>query len=476
MPRRRSERVTAPPTRATMSEAKPPLRLPHNLDAERALLGALMLDAEQFVEVGDVVDREDFFDPRHAAVFAGIKALVDRGQPVDFVTLGEALRAEGRLDEIGGVAFLVDLASSATSAALAAHHARLVQRCALLRAVVRQADEMTRQACATSPDSEAVEELLDDCEERVLRLAERKETHAMTALSQVIVEAFKRLEQHRGGPTGVVSGYYELDRMLSGFNPGDMIVLAARPGMGKTALALNVIERAVLARQEALGRPATVLFFSLEMGQLEIAKRMLCSRARTQFHRLTEARLANDERFALEQAAGELGKAPVYIDDTPGIHVHALKSRARRLKRKVGLDLVVIDYLQLVSHPGAESRQVEISYISRAIKSLARELRIPVIALAQLNRGLETRPGGDRKPRLADLRESGSIEQDADVVMLLHRPEVYEDDPGPELRGLAELYVAKHRNGATGLAKLQFFREFMRFENREASVVESINA
>jgi replicative DNA helicase len=294
-------------------------------------------------------------------------------------------------------------------------------------------------------------------------------------MEEILVEAMKRIDSSRGGPSGIITGYYDLDAKLCGLNKGDMIVLAARPGMGKTAMALNLVERAALHEQPALGHAARVLMFSLEMGQIDLVQRMLSSRAGVESMRMRNNRLEGAEREALVSAADELSRAQVWIDDSPGLTILSLRSRARRHMHKHGLDLIIVDYLQLMSHPRAESRQVEISYISRSLKGLARELEIPVIALAQLNRGLEVRAGGDKTPRLADLRESGSIEQDADLVILMHRPEKYlrPEEVTDELRGLAELHIAKHRNGPTGIVKLQFFDSTMRFENR-SPVVEPV--
>ena len=293
-------------------------------------------------------------------------------------------------------------------------------------------------------------------------------------IAKAIEETFQRIDSasHRAGLTGLPSGFYELDEMLCGFNPGELIVLASRPSMGKTALALNMIDHAALHPPEWLGRPPAILFFSLEMGQQSIVRRMLCSHARVDAHKLRTGRIPSDDYQRLAEAAGNLASTQVFIDDSPGLTVMALRSRSRRLRARHGLDLVVVDYLQLMSHPRAESRQQEISQISRALKDLSRELDVPVIALSQLSRAVELRD--DKRPQLSDLRESGSIEQDADVVLLLFRSEYYEATE--ENRGQAEVVVAKQRNGPTGTVRLQFLAPTMRFENRAPSLDEPFQA
>jgi replicative DNA helicase len=289
-------------------------------------------------------------------------------------------------------------------------------------------------------------------------------------MADAVQDTFRRIDSasHRTGITGLPSGFYELDDMLCGFNAGDLVVVAARPSMGKTALVLNIIDHAASHPPEWLDRNPSILFFSLEMGQQSIVRRMLCSRARVDAHKLRTGRIPSEDYSALTEAADGLRKMNVFIDDTAGLSVMALRSRARRIKHKHSLDMIVVDYLQLMSHPKAESRQQEISNISRSLKELARELEVPVIALSQLSRAVESRD--DKKPLLSDLRESGSIEQDADVVLLLFREEYYKATE--ENRGLAEIHVAKQRNGPTGWVRLSFFASLTRFENRAPSMGE----
>jgi len=438
---------------------------PHNEDAERALLGALLTEPQRVPEVAEIVERGDFFSGRNNAVYDALLSLSERSAAIDLVSAGEALAASGKFQEVGGRSYLVELTSAVTSAAHARHHARIVADTAALRRLIEQAGEILADAYETRPDGDNVKKLLDLAESRVSRVAGARDKGGAEPIARVIEEAFRRIDSssHRAGLTGLPTGFYELDDLLCGLNAGDLIVLAARPSMGKTALALNMIDHAALHPPEWLGRAPTILFYSLEMGQQAIVQRMLCSRARVDFYKLRTGRIPNEDYGRLAEAAGELATSHLFIDDTPALTVMSLRGRARRLRAKHGgLDLVVVDYLQLMSPPRAENRQQEVSQISRALKELARELEVPVVALSQLSRAVELRD--DKKPQLSDLRESGSIEQDADVVLLLYRPEYYEATE--ENRGLAEIICAKQRNGPTGHVRLQFVPQTMRFENR----------
>ncbi|MDP6956582.1 MAG: replicative DNA helicase, partial [Planctomycetota bacterium] len=352
------------------------------------------------------------------------------------------------------------------------HHGRLVQETATLRRLISEATEIVTEAYSTAPQGDSVATLLDASEHRIFQISEGRDAGGTEGIGAAIEATFKRIDSmsHRSGLTGIGSGFFDLDEMLCGFNKGELTIIAARPSMGKTAFALNVLEYASLHKPEWLGREPSMLFFSLEMGRQSIASRMLCSRARVDGHKLRTGRIPKDDYADLVEAAGELQGTRLFIDDTPGLSVMALRSRARKIKHKHGLDMVVIDYLQLMSHPKAESRQQEISAISRALKGLARELEIPVIALSQLSRAVESRE--DKRPQLSDLRESGSIEQDADVVLMLYRAEYY--NPTDENKGLAEIICGKQRNGPTGRVKLQFRASTMRFETREPSMAEPI--
>ncbi len=446
---------------------------PHNEDAERALLGALLLDPSRVPEITEIVHLGDFFSQRHEAIWEALVSLAERGAPIDLVSVGEALIQAGSFQQAGGRAYLVELSTSVASAAHAKHHARIVSETSMLRRLIRECSEMIAGAFATRPDGEAVPLLIADAEDRVFKLAAHKDRGEALPMSKAVGETFRRIDSssHRKGLTGLASGYYELDDLLCGFNAGDLIVVAARPSMGKTALVLNFMDHAAdpLNQPEWLDRPASVLFFSLEMGHQSIVRRMLCARARVDAHRLRTGRIPTEDYAELSRAAGELSGLKIFIDDTPGMTALGMRSRAKRLRAKHGLDMIVVDYLQLMTHPKAENRQQEISTISRMLKELARELEVPLIALSQLSRAVESRD--NKRPQLSDLRESGSIEQDADVVLLLYRDEYYNRD-NPENKGLAELICAKQRNGPTGDVMLQFNGSIMRFENRAPSIAE----
>ncbi|MFN0241551.1 MAG: replicative DNA helicase [Planctomycetota bacterium] len=447
---------------------------PHNLDAERGLLGALLLEPDRVAELAEAVEPTDFYHARHAGIFESLVALAERNAPIDFVSLGEALAAAGKFHEVGGRAYLVELANCVTTSAHLKHHARIVSETALLRRLIGEATSIVQEAFETRADGESVQKLLDDAEHKIFQIGARNNTGTSIPMSRAVEETFRRIDSasHRSGLTGLPSGFFDLDDMLCGFNGGDLVVVAARPSMGKTALVLNVIDYAATHPPEHLTKAPVVLFFSLEMGQQSIVRRMLCSRAPVDAHKLRTGKIPNEDYAKLARAAGELAGTSIFVDDSPGLSVMALRSRARRLKQQQGLDMVVVDYLQLMSHPKSESRQQEISHISRSLKEIARELEVPVIALSQLSRAVESRD--DKRPQLSDLRESGSIEQDADVVLLLYRPEYY--NPTDENRGLAELIVAKQRNGPTGTVKLAFFGSTMRFENRAPSMDEPFHS
>ena len=447
---------------------------PRSEEAERAVLGAVLLDPERLAEVAEIVSAPDFFDPRHEKIFECVQALNDQAAPIDFVSVGEALKAKGAFVEVGGAEYLVQLAHSVTTSAHALYHAQMVADTATLRRVIHESTDIVREAYETPPDGDSVRKLLDDCEQRMFKIARREEGTGVGPIQEAIQDTFKRLDaaMHRDGLTGITTGFLDLDQILCGLNKGDLVILAARPSMGKTAFALNLLEHAALSRPEWLDRKPSVLLFSLEMGRQQLVSRMLCCLARVDAHRLRTGRMPPEDRTELTNAAEYLADTSIFIDDTSGISMMSLRSRARRVKAKHGLDMIVVDYLQLLTFPKSESRQQEISNISRSLKGLARELEVPVIALAQLSRQVELRD--PPRPQLADLRESGSIEQDADVVMLLYRPEYYPKYKDEENKGVAEIIVAKQRNGPTGTVRLQFFDTMMRFENRAPSVTEAI--
>ena len=449
---------------------------PHSPEAERALVVALLGDPERIADVSESLDGEAFFDRRYRAIFEAMVSLAERNLPVEFVALGEALQAAGKLHEIGGAPFLVELGQEFTSAALAQHHGRLISETAVLRKLIRESTDLITKAVETRPDGTAVRELLDEAEQRIFEVTREGDTSSASHIKDAIKETFLQLDARTGDGelTGVTTGFYELDDMLSGLNKGELIILAARPSMGKTAFALNLVENAAFSRPSWLnGGSPSVMVFSLEMGSQSLASRMLCSRARVPAHLLRSGRIPGDLRQDLATAADEFHGTKIAIDDTPGLSMMAVRSRARRQKSQYGLDLIIVDYLQLLSFPRSESRQQEISNISRSLKELSRELEVPVVALSQLSRAVESRD--PPRPQLSDLRESGSIEQDADVVMMLYRAEYYRKYRTDENRGVAEVIVAKQRNGPTGEVRLQFFPDHMRFENRAPDGVQPVS-
>ncbi len=460
-----------------MTEAEHPARVaPHNEDAEQSIVGALLLSPDRIPEVSEALRPEDFFNKRHRALFDSLMRLADRNAEVTFVTVGEDLRANETFALVGGTEALIDLSSRVVSGAHLAHHVRIVAELSELRRLIDSSTQIIEQAYQTRPDGESVKKLLDEAEHNIFQIARGRGTDGADPIKSVLAETFKRIDSssHRSGLTGLDTGFYDLNDRLCGLNAGDLIIIAARPSMGKTAFALNLIEHAALTQPSFLEVPPTVLLFSLEMGKQQIVSRMLCCRARVDAHKLRTGRLPTEDYQQLTEAADELSNARIFIDDSPNLSVMALRGRARRMKAQQGLHMIVVDYLQLMTHPKAESRQMEISAISRSLKALARELEVPVIALAQLSRAVESRE--PPRPMLSDLRESGSIEQDADVVMLLYRAEYYPKFATDENKGKAEVIIGKHRNGPTGTVTLNFFPQHMRFASPDTSVAEPIFA
>ena len=434
-----------------------------------------MLAPERIGEVAEIVIADDFYLKRHQLLFTCLERLHERNDPIDFVSVGQALRAMDAYQQVGGSEYLVEISNSITTAAHAQYHAGLVAESATLRRLIHEATEMVTQAYETRPDGDAVRELVDQCEQRMFRLSRDERGSQVASIADAITDTFRRIDamSHRDGLTGLTTGFMDLDQMLCGLNGGDLVILAARPSMGKTAFALNVAERAAMSQPEWLDRRPSVLLFSLEMGRQQLVNRMLCTRARVDAHRLRTGQIRADDRSELAAAADELQRANIFIDDSSNLSALALRSRARRIKAKHGLDMIMVDYLQLLTYPKSESRQQEISNISRTLKAVAREFEIPVIALAQLSRQVESRD--DKRPLLSDLRESGSIEQDADVVMMLFRPEYYAQYRGdPQYENYAEVIVGKQRNGPTGTVRLNFFSSQMRFEDRAPQAAEAI--
>jgi replicative DNA helicase len=432
---------------------------PQSLEAEESVLGGILLDNTALDRVIELVQPDDFYRGAHRRLFRTMLDLSERNEPIDLITLSEALKARGELSEIGGTAYLAELTERVPTAANIAHYARIVRERSILRGLIEAATEIATRGYEAAGD---VSELLDRAEQLIFNIQERKVREAFSKIADVLVGSLRtieRLYEDKQSVTGVPTGFADLDRMTAGLQPSDLIIIAGRPSMGKTSFCLCIAENA------ALRANVGVAVFSLEMSKEQLAMRMLCSEARVDNHRLRRGIVQKHEWPNLTKAASLLTNAPVYIDDTPGMNVLEMRAKARRLKMEQGLRLVVVDYLQLMTAPGrAENRQQEISQISRALKALAKELEVPVVALSQLSRAVESR-GGSKRPMLSDLRESGAIEQDADVVLFLYREEVYDRECPEDLRGVAEVIIGKQRNGPIGEVKLKFFSEYTRFEN-----------
>ena len=432
---------------------------PQNLEAEQCVLGSMLHDREAIGEALLLLDGDDFYMPAHAEVFKWLTTLYDRGEPVDLVLTINDLESRGKLDTVGGVDFLVGLMESVPSPAHVVAYANLVRKISERRKLVTTAHEILRDA--HDPAGIDTEELLDRAEQSIFSIAHGREVDSTAAMPQLIKAALRRIDELQDADhdttRGIPTHYGELDRKLNGLAPGALYVIAGRPSMGKTSFALNVIDNCCIRD----GVP--VLLFTLEVTKEQIAENMLCSRARVDAHKLMRGELTDDEYRKVPEAAAQLTQSSLFVDDTPGLTLTRLRAKARRLKSRHDIGLIVVDYLQLLnlgSH--VESRQIEISRLSGALKQMARELMVPVITLSQLNRGVEARQ--DKRPMMGDLRESGSIEQDADAVLLLYRDEYYNPDK-LESRGKAEVIVAKNRNGPTGAVDLFFFPNMMRFEN-----------
>jgi replicative DNA helicase len=430
---------------------------PHNLQAEESLLGAMLLSRDAIAAAVELCVADDFYKPAHGHVYEAVCSLYGQGEPADPVTVADELRRAALLDAIGGPATLISLQANTPATANAGRYARIVEEHALLRRLIGVANEIAELGYAVPDDVEAV---LDRAESMVYAVAERRVADTLKPLHELLSESLDRLEMlyDRGESiTGVPTGYIDLDERLSGLQPSNLIIVGARPAMGKTSFALGI------AGHAAMEAGVPVLLFSLEMSHAEITSRLLCSEARVDASRIRNGTLLEPDWPKITHAIGRLGEAPIYIDDNPNLTVMEVRAKARRLKSRLGqLGCIIIDYLQLMSgRRDAENRQVEVSEISRGLKILARELEVPVVALSQLSRNLEMR--ADKRPVLADLRESGSLEQDADVVMFLYRDELYNDD-SPD-RGTAEVIVSKHRNGPTGKTQLAFLDHYTRFAN-----------
>jgi len=431
---------------------------PASIEAEMCLLASMMLDKDVIGQVVQIVDRDAFYQADHQILWDIIVKLYEQNRPIDAVIVCEELKKRQLLEEIGGTAYLGQILNTVPSAAHGAHYAQIVREKALLRQLISASNDILRDAYAPHEQADLV---LDKAEKKIFDIAQKKVGSAMVPLETVLHEVFEMIENR--GQRGLETMFTELDDMLNGLQKGEMIIIAARPSMGKTAFAMNIVE--ALAADQRL----PVAVFSLEMSKQQLAQRMLCSRGDIDSHKLRKGMLQAHEYQKLANVVGELAKAPIWVDDSPGLTPLELRAKARRLKLQHDIKCIMIDYLQLMDNPVPESRQQQISEISRGIKAVARELEIPVIALSQLNRASEGRDG--HRPRMSDLRESGSIEQDADVIMLLHREDYYrmsEPDFVPD--NIAEVIVAKQRNGPTGTVKLTFDSKCTRFRNLAAHI------
>jgi replicative DNA helicase len=435
---------------------------PHSIEAEQSVLGGLLLDNDAADRIGDVVSAEDFYADAHRVIFGAATRLIADGRPADVVTVSEALDSAQKLDYVGGLAYLGALVQNVPTAANIRHYATIVRERSILRQLASTAGEIAD--AAFHPLGRSAREVLDIAEAKVLHIAEQgsRGQQAYTEISKLLSAVVEKIEDlyNRDDPsdvTGVATGYNDLDRQTAGLQPGDLVIVAGRPSMGKTSFALNIGEHV------ALHLKLPVAVFSMEMGATQLAMRMIGSVGRLPAQHLRTGRLQPDDWEKLSAALGRLNEAPILIDETPALTAIEVRSRARRMMKQYGkLGLVIVDYLQLMQASSTgENRATEISEISRAMKALAKELRVPVMALSQLNRSLEQRP--NKRPVMSDLRESGAIEQDADVILFIYRDEVY--NPDTQDKGVAEIIIGKQRNGPIGTVRLTFLGEYTRFEN-----------
>ncbi|MEG6584382.1 replicative DNA helicase [Dendrosporobacter sp. 1207_IL3150] len=429
---------------------------PQNLEAEQAVLGGMLIEREAISKVAEFLRPEDFYREAHRLIFGAMQELFNKNEPVDLVTVTEYLRKADKLENAGGIAYITSLANSVPTAANITYHGKIVEEKSLLRQLINSA---TNIAGLGYEASEEVANILDKAEKMILEVSGRKIGGDFTPIKSIIFDAFGKIEQlyaSKGGITGLASGFKDLDRLTSGLQASDLILVAARPSMGKTAFTLNIASNVAIREKQA------VAFFSLEMSKEQLVQRMLCAEASIDSQRLRIGELEDRDWSKLISAADRLSSAPIFIDDTPGITVMEMRSKARRLKIEHDLKLIIIDYLQLMQGSGSkggENRQQEISEISRSLKALAREVNVPVIALSQLSRSVESRQV--KKPMLSDLRESGSLEQDADIVAFLYREDYY--NPDTENKNITEVIIAKHRNGPVDTVQLFFHKQFTKF-------------
>ena len=436
---------------------------PQNIEAEQSVLGAMLIDKEAIAKATEILSAEDFYREAHRVIFSAMLEIYNKNEAVDMITVTDILRRDNKLEDVGGIAYITSLANVVLTAANVKYHAEIVAEKSVLRQLVKVSTEIAAMGYEANDE---VGVLLDTAESRILEISNRKKRADFTPISAVLMDSVQNIEKllnNKGGLTGIPTGFNDLDKLTSGLHPSDFIILAARPSMGKTALALNIVQNVALrAHKRVGGDPRSVAFFSLEMSKEQLVNRMLCAEANIDSQRLRIGEMKEDDWTHLWDACDVMSKAKIYIDDTAGITVMDMRSRARRLKAEHGLDLIVVDDLQLMQGSGKRNtsgdRQQEVSEISRSLKALARELDVPVLALSQLSRGVEARQV--KRPMLSDLRESGSLEQDADIVAFLYREDYY--NPETENKH-TELIIAKHRNGPVDTVNLFFHKQFTKF-------------
>ncbi|ASF41371.1 MULTISPECIES: replicative DNA helicase [Halobacillus] len=428
---------------------------PHNIEAEQAVLGAVFLEPEAMSTASEYLLPEDFYRASHQRIFEVMMTLADKGEPIDLVTVTSALSNNKVLEEVGGVSYLTDVANSVPTAANITYYTKIVSEKSTLRSLIRTATNIVTTGYSEEED---LEDVLNSAEKDILEVSQRKNSSAFKSIKDVLIDVYDNIEQlhnQEGGVTGIPTGYRDLDNITSGFQRNDLIIIAARPSMGKTAFALNIAQNVAVHTEE------NVAIFSLEMGADQLVSRMLCAEGNIDAQRLRTGHMEAEDWNKLTMAMGSLSNAGIYIDDTPGIRVSEIRSKCRRLKQEHGLGMILIDYLQLIqgSANSKENRQQEVSEISRSLKGLARELNVPLIALSQLSRGVESRQ--DKRPMMSDLRESGSIEQDADIVGFLYRDDYYDQES--ENQNIIEIIISKQRNGPVGNVELAFVKEYNKF-------------
>ncbi|KPU26557.1 DNA helicase [Caloranaerobacter sp. TR13] len=431
---------------------------PHSIEAEQSVLGSMILDKDSIITAIEILRPDDFYKEAHKEIYEAILALNDKNEPVDLITLSEELKKRGTLEAIGGMTYLADLSEGISTTANIKHYCEIVEEKSILRKLIKASDEIMSKGYEAD---EEISNIIDLAEKKIFDITQRKSHEGFTPIKSILLDSLNKIEEmfeNKGGITGLSTGFLDIDNKTSGLQKSDLILVAARPSMGKTAFALNV------ALNSALKSNASVAIFSLEMSKEQLVQRMLSIESHVEIQKIRNGQLSEDEWMRLVRAMGPLSQAKIYIDDTPGITLSEMKAKCRRLKIENGLDLILIDYLQLMQGDGkTENRQQEISAISRGLKGLAREMDCPVVALSQLSRAPELR--SDHRPILSDLRESGAIEQDADVVMLLYRDEYYH--PDTDKKNIGEVIIAKQRNGPTGTVELVWMGQFTKFLNLE---------